>query len=667
ALADRYRIERELGRGGMATVYLAEDLKHHRQVAIKVLKPELTASLGAERFLREITIAAKLHHPNILMLIDSGDADGFLYYVMPYVEGESLRDRLTREPQLPLDEAVAIARDVAEGLDHAHAQDIVHRDIKPENILFDSGRTDFGVARAVTTAGGEKLTETGIAIGTPHYMSPEQASGAAAIDSRADIYALGCVVYEMLGGDPPFTGSTPQAILSRQVMDTVPNLRAIRRAVAPATQAVIEKALEKSPADRFGTAEEFGSALRTSLTGEWVVGPPPPGAWYRRPVTWVAAVGLIAMGLTAGVVSMTAGPDIVAHRVAVAPFVNQTGDPSHDRLGVAAADRLATMLAEADLIHVVLSTNPNRPAAGGSRGANGIEIVPVQDVLPLLTDSAGKVLDRASPAEVLAAHTAAGLVVVGSYRSSGGELELQAQLIDTKRGLPIYSSPAVVTSGLADQAAVDELGQFLGGALAALINPVVGDVDRTIIRAPRLDALAEYRQGLQLYQRRGFPAAAQALRRAIERDSTFVEAYFFLANGYWVFNRPALDTLVSRLNGFVWSARDAHLVNHVAAVSEANWNLAFTEALEIFRIQLDGWNGTDPIGNVVARDGMFSCRGQEAVDALKTLGWEAHSRQTYTFWYSTLAGLHLTGDYEEELRVARYARELFRGLSELEW
>jgi serine/threonine-protein kinase len=211
ALSDRYVIERELGAGGMATVYLARDPKHSREVAIKVLRPELAAGLGVERFVREIEIAAQLTHPHILPLHDSGEADGFLYYVMPYVEGESLRHRINREGQLPIDDALQITREVAAALSYAHSQDVVHRDIKPENVLLSAGEAvvaDFGIARAVSAAGGEHLTETGISIGTPAYMSPEQASGEDRIDGRTDIYALGCMLYEMLSGDAPYMAST---------------------------------------------------------------------------------------------------------------------------------------------------------------------------------------------------------------------------------------------------------------------------------------------------------------------------------------------------------------------------------------------------------------------------------------------------------------------------
>src|SRR5437870_2534799 len=264
ALADRYTIERELGRGGMATVYLAQDRKHHRQVAIKVLKPELAAALGPERFLREIDTAARLNHPHILPLHDSGEAEGFLFYVMPYVEGESLRDRLSHEKQLPLGNALQIAREVADALSYAHSHDVVHRDIKPENILLEAGHavvSDFGIARAITAAAGGNLTETGIAVGTPGYMSPEQGAASARVDERSDIYSLGCVLYEMLAGEPPYTGPSAESIVRQHLAAAPPRVSPMRAATPPAIEEAIMRALAKTPADRFATAAEFVEAL----------------------------------------------------------------------------------------------------------------------------------------------------------------------------------------------------------------------------------------------------------------------------------------------------------------------------------------------------------------------------------------------------------------------
>jgi serine/threonine-protein kinase len=257
ALADRYRLDRELGAGGMATVYLAHDVRHGRPVALKLLRPELAAVIGAERFLAEIRTTANLQHPHILPLFDSGEADGFLFYVMPFVEGESLRDRLNREKQLPVGEAVRVAVEVASALDYAHRHGVIHRDIKPENILLHDGQAlvaDFGIALAASKAGSTRMTETGMSLGTPHYMSPEQAMGEREIGPRSDVYALGAVTYEMLAGDPPFLGSTAQAIVAKVITEKPPPLTAARDTVPPAVAAAVHQALAKLPADRFASA-----------------------------------------------------------------------------------------------------------------------------------------------------------------------------------------------------------------------------------------------------------------------------------------------------------------------------------------------------------------------------------------------------------------------------
>ena len=279
ALADRYAVQRELGSGGMATVYLATDLKLERHVAVKVLKAELAAVLGKERFLREVKITAKLEHPHILGLYDSGEADGFLYYIMPYVEGESLRDRLNREKQLPLDDALQIAREVADALSYAHSHDVLHRDIKPENILLEAGHavvSDFGIARAITAAGGDRLTETGVALGTPTYMSPEQAAGSKDLDGRSDLYSLGCVLYEMLAGQPPFTGPTVESVIHQHLTVEAQSIANLRPAVPVEIAGVLARALAKTPADRFSPVGQFAEALSAAQTVPRPVEAPPP-------------------------------------------------------------------------------------------------------------------------------------------------------------------------------------------------------------------------------------------------------------------------------------------------------------------------------------------------------------------------------------------------------
>jgi len=319
ALADRYAIEREVGRGGMATVYRARDLKHRRPVAIKVLKPELAAALGPERFLREIEIAAGLTHPHILPLYDSGDAAGLLYYVMPFVEGDNLRNRLDREKQIALDEALRITREIADALHYAHGQGLVHRDVKPENVLFVTGHavlSDFGVARAVTAAtGGQRITATGLGLGTPSYMSPEQAFGAAEVDGRSDVYSLGCVLYEMLAGRPPFSGTTAQAIIAQTITSRPPPLH---DTVPEWAAQVVQRALAKEAADRFPTAAQLSQALQAPASG-------------TAPAS--------------------------GKSIAVLPFVNMSADPENEYFTDGIAEEIINALTKVQALRVAARTS----------------------------------------------------------------------------------------------------------------------------------------------------------------------------------------------------------------------------------------------------------------------------------------------------------------------
>jgi eukaryotic-like serine/threonine-protein kinase len=340
ALQDRYVIERELGRGGMATVYLARDLKHGRDVALKVLHSELAASLGPERFQREIETVARLQHPHILTVHDSGEAAGQLWFTMPFVEGESLRDRLRREQQLPVEAALRIATDAARALQYAHEHGVIHRDIKPENLLLTKdGSTlvaDFGIARALS-GGDDRLTETGISVGTPAYMSPEQATGDRTLDARTDVYALGTVLYEMLAGEPPFTGPTAQAVIAKRFSGEVPRVRRVRPSVPESVEQAVTRALAPVPADRFASATEFARALEPTIAtptaaptvplgsavrAEDVTSPPLRRLARRRPVALLAlGTGLIAAAAGWLIFHRSRGsapldPDLVA----VAPF-----------------------------------------------------------------------------------------------------------------------------------------------------------------------------------------------------------------------------------------------------------------------------------------------------------------------------------------------------------
>ena len=363
SLADRYAIEQEIGAGGMAIVYRAEDLKHGRKVAVKVLRPELAAAVGPERFLREITLTARLDHPHILPVLDSGDADGLLYYVMPLVEGESLRDRLAREKQLPVDDALQIAREVADALSYAHSLGVVHRDIKPENILLAAGHArvaDFGIARAVSTAGGAKLTETGFAIGTPEYMSPEQAGGESDVDGRSDTYSLGCMVYHMLAGAPPFTGPSAQSIMARHAVDPVPRISTVRSLTPAGVETAVMKALAKVPADRFHTIAEFGEALKQGQTTA------PSAAIDAQPAarrhTRIAAAGVIAVLVAGswGIWSAVSANDSGIQSLAVLPFSNLSGDAAEEYFVAGMHDALTSALAQISALRVISTTSALR-------------------------------------------------------------------------------------------------------------------------------------------------------------------------------------------------------------------------------------------------------------------------------------------------------------------
>jgi serine/threonine protein kinase/tetratricopeptide (TPR) repeat protein len=378
ALADSYALERELGSGGMATVYLAQDLKHERQVAVKVLRPELAAALGPERFHQEIKIAANLNHPHVLPLLDSGDADGFLYYVMPYVEGQSLRDKLAHEGELPIPEAVRILRDVVDALSEAHEKGVVHRDIKPDNVLLIKHHalvTDFGVAKAVSEAtGAQKLTTEGVALGTPAYMSPEQAAADRHIDHRADIYAVGALAYELLTGRPPFTGTTPQEVLSAQVTQAPEPVTKHRATVPSALESVVMRCLEKRPADRWQSAEELLpqlEALATPSGGITPIGTAPiegrvKSTLRRRIGIWAVAAVMVAAIVVVGI-SLVGDGNVVPSQpsVAVLPF-EHIGSPNDAFFTEGIADEITIQLAGDSGLRVIARAS-TRPYAGSAK------------------------------------------------------------------------------------------------------------------------------------------------------------------------------------------------------------------------------------------------------------------------------------------------------------
>ncbi|HEU5305494.1 MAG TPA: protein kinase [Gemmatimonadales bacterium] len=414
ALAGRYTIERELGRGGWATVYLAHDTRHDRPVALKILRPDLAAALGTGRFLREIAIAGRLTHPHVLPLYDSGTAGDSLFYVMPYIEGETLRRRLLREQQLPLDQTLAIALQVAEALAFAHAHNVLHRDIKPENILLEGNQAyiaDFGIARAIEVSAEETLSEPGLAIGTPAYMSPEQATGGTHLDGRSDLYSLACVIYEMLTGEPPHTGPTAQAILARQQSETPRSIRVLRPAVPEAVEQVIMKALAKAPADRFGSVSDLADALTGAVGGPRAA----PGVWPRRALYALAVV--LGIGGVAWLATWTPSG---ARERAIAP----DGDPTH--VAVLYLDDLSE---NGMLRPVADGLTEDLIDALGQVGA--LRVVSPNGVRPY----AGLHMPPDSIARVLGV----GTLVGGSVDRSGDVLRVTARLIDARSGLQIQS------------------------------------------------------------------------------------------------------------------------------------------------------------------------------------------------------------------------------------
>jgi protein kinase-like protein len=506
ALADRYRIERELGRGGMATVWLAHDLRHDRPVALKVLRGELFASLGPERFLQEIRIAARLQHPHILPVHDSGEAAGRLWYTMPYVEGESLRQRLARESQLPLDQALRIADQVLGALGYAHAHGVIHRDIKPENILLDGDQAvvaDFGVARAISAAGSERLTETGLALGTPAYMSPEQAAAGRQLDGRSDLYAFGCVLYEMLAGQPPFSAPTPQGLLARHALDPVPPLRTVRDTVPIAVEQSVVRAMAKAPADRFPTAAAFAQAL-VAPSGSGGTPAPTPGPRARRwPVAAAALVAVVALGL--GVLVLRPGPKapLNANLVAVAPF------------RVSGAARELGYLREGmiDLVAARLT------GEGSARAADP------RSVMIAWRRAAGSDADDLTEDAALgvARGVGAGQLLLGGVVGTSGHVALNASLLSVTGGAPRAEARA--------EGPPDSLPRLVDHLIAQLISEGAGESHALDgLANASLPALRLYLEGQAAQRRAEYAVAVDRFGRALDFDSTFAIAGLALAS-----------------------------------------------------------------------------------------------------------------------------------------
>ena len=509
ALADRYAIERELGQGGMATVYLAEDLKHHRKVAIKVLREDLAASMGSARFLREIEIAAQLQHPNILPLLDSGDADGFLYYVMPYVTGQSLRERLAREGELPVHEAVRLISEVVDALAYAHEHGVVHRDIKPDNVMI-SGRhalvADFGVAKAVTEATGRStVTTLGVAVGTPAYMSPEQAAADPHIDQRSDIYAVGAMAYELLTGRPPFVGATPQQVLAAHVTEAPDSVAKRRPGIPPALEAVVMRCLAKRPADRWQTAGELHAALEPIATPSGGVTPthtqpvravrmPTRLPWIAAAVVVVAVAGVVVWRLMRGHAGGSS-----ARTVAVLPFDNATRDTAFDYLADGIANDVRAGLMKLPGLSVKARTS--------SEAAKG---------KPL--HEAGTMLN-------------VGVVLQGAFRHTADKTTVTVDLVNVADETALWSGSYVLPADGNFASAQDSITAAVAQALH--IQPSAGTASALAQRGTNdPEAYDLYLKGQHFFIRRGGENMRRAIdyfQRAIARDSNFARAYAGLA------------------------------------------------------------------------------------------------------------------------------------------
>jgi tetratricopeptide (TPR) repeat protein/TolB-like protein len=516
ALSDRYTIERELGRGGMATVYLARDLKHDRLVALKVLHPHLATAVGPQRFLREIMTTAQLSHPHILAVFDSGrtersgggPANGgieeFLWYAMPYVEGESLREKLIRERQLALKDALRITREVASALDYAHGRGIVHRDIKPENIMLtrqgEALVADFGIARALATAatGSSTLTEAGVALGTAQYMSPEQVDGTPEVDGRADVYALGCVLYEMLAGEPPYTGASVLAVIAKRLVDPVPSIRRLREAIPPHIDAAIRSALATAPADRYPTAGGFAGALdRTeAAAGDGTVALPAVRPRTSRRFWRLAALAAgvaVAVGLSSRLIS-PGRPNV--ERVAVFPFANRTGDASFDALGSLSADWIAQAVSRVP----------------------GVELVTMPSLMVDPSIAEAVRTSRDSLGKAAGAHR----MIWGSIYRTGDSVRLVANLTDVTRG-SLLASIEASAAATTPESAVQLLAERVStGVLARQSRDTVEMLMRSTRRPPTFAAFQAFAEGMTVWETEGEGKAAALFERAVALDSTFL-------------------------------------------------------------------------------------------------------------------------------------------------
>ncbi|MEO7503538.1 MAG: serine/threonine-protein kinase [Gemmatimonadaceae bacterium] len=502
-LADRYDVLKQLGVGGSAYVFLAIDRRYQREVAVKVLRGEIASAIGTERFLREIETLARLQHPSILPLYDSGTVDGVPFFVMPYVSGQSLRSRLQQETFLPVEDALRIIREVSEALDYAHGHGIVHRDIKPENVLLHSEHAvlaDFGIARAIDVAAGQQLTDSQFAVGTPAYMSPEQTVARGHVDPNSDVYSLGILAYEMLAGCLPFTGPTPMAIQARKVLDKVPSLRTIRPSLDPAIETAITRALSVVPADRFVSAGAFARALSAKAVK-------PARFTMRRMAIPAAGVTIVAV---AGVLAWTRiNPEPIPHRlprVLVSEFINVSRDSSLDYLGITAVDWLTQGLQRTGVISVVGTESAIRASRFAREHENG------QSVDPILN---------------LANETGADIVVSGRFYRQRDSLQYQIQVTDTKARRLIGAIGPIATPLNDPIGGLAVAGGRLMGLLAARVDDRLDQFVSGVPDPPTYEAYRQFSHGLDRYIGNDFAGAARLFTSAFSQDTTFAAPLLF--------------------------------------------------------------------------------------------------------------------------------------------
>ncbi len=654
ALRNRYAIRGELARGGMATVFLAEDLKHKRRVAIKVPAPEIATSIVVKRFLQEVAMVSQLSHPNILPLYDSGSADGILYCVMPYIEGKSLRERLEREKQLPVIDAVRIAREVADGLSYAH-QYLIHRDIKPENILLSTQHAvlaDFGIASALEAAAAPKLTSPGLIVGTPVYMSPEQAAGEGSVDERSDLYSLGCVLYEMLAGEVPLLGPTSAATWALRVSESPPPLRQIRAHVPAFLESLITKALEPLPADRFQSASEFTEALEAVVVlleaPEAALAasiPKPLPASRRRRSLLVAAAAAAAIGAAAIVARISDGPvggsegRLHADRVVVAPFVNLAGEPDIDTIGNMASYWITHGLQRMRDLHVT----PVPTALSASRFAR--------------TESERS---GADPVESLARETGAATVVSGVVFDQGNDIRFHVEVIDADRMRILASFEAVAAPRTELSPALDELRDRVVGFLAASTDERVSLTTEAVGRPPTFDAYREFSDGMDRYIRLDFEVAAARFRRAFELDTTFAVSMLYAAISHS--NLSELEQADSAL-AVVETHRDelSDYHRHWLGYRRAMLRGDMESSLISIRRAAAAAPASKAVYNLAVQ-AYETNRPQEAIRALESLDPQTGPMRGWLPYWSVLTrSHHLLGKHETEVEEARQAMDLYPG------